>query len=232
MNIFEIKKYKGFYKFLSILKNNKEESLNMLLDGYTSTNINEEENYLELYYTDGKAKITCEPFEVKGLINKTEYKYNIKLRKEKSLASIVYESNRNKAFYNICTKDENSVNSFNGEITSKKGNIESILGSSKAFTYRALYNLKPSVDFENEPINVVASYVNNFPNRYIPTYEDTFDLAVFGEYAFFKYNGVADETTIKDYDKEQGIKVAFNSYINGDLRPADAVVNQKNRTLR
>ena len=236
MNILEIGKYKGFYKFLSILKNNKEASLNMLLDGYTSTDINEEGNYLELYYEDGKAKITCEPFEVKGLIKKTEYKYNIKVRKNNFISEYIYESNRNKVSYDICTKNEQGVYKYNGEISTKKGEVDTIFGTSKAYNYKTLYHIKPSVDFEAEPIQVVSNYVGNFSNRFIPTYKDTFDLAVFCDRPYLKYNEEQHNDLVQDYDKTTGINVAFHTYINGDLRPANALVEENNqeksRTLR
>ena len=159
--------------------------------------------------------VKFEAFEEKGLINRTEYKYSVRLTDENIFAKFTYETERKKLDYMIVNNDVDGkyVARYEGEMISKKGNVEAIRGVSKSYTYDSLNRLKPLIPFKNLNGAVAYRNIKNFSNRYLPSYEDTFDLEVFGDRAYFKYNDKQQEELIKEYDKKQAIQVAFNSYI-------------------
>lgn len=199
---------------------------NFILEGYESADIKEKNgvNYLEFIYRDGKARVICQKLDDKSIFPNYNYNIDRKFNGENGLVSYKYNTQNNRADYTMCVRDENCVSNIKGQVKSTKKNVSYIEAASKVYTYRSLELLKPFFNFNNEKIEIVSNVVNGFRSQYLPTYEDTYTCKRVGEKVTLEYNGEDNFNSIESYNEGLGMKVGFESYINGEMRPLDALV--------
>ena len=209
--------------------NQRDTIPNFILDGVISSEIKQKNgvNYLEIIYADGKAKATCEKLDTKSILPAYKYHITRKFKGDNALVSYRYDTQYNRADYRMCLRDENGISATKGQIKTQNRCVSYVDAESKVYTYDALEKLKPLYNFENEHIAVVANVVENFRPQYIPSYEESYVSEVFGDRAYSKYNGESNSDLLKDYESGLAMKVGFESYITGDMRPANALIKRR-----
>jgi hypothetical protein len=73
---------------------------------------------------------------------------------------------------------------------------------------------------------VIANVVENFRPQYLPTYEDTFVSEVVNDKVHCKYNGL-DQNDLNSFISGEGMRIALDSYMSGELRPANALTKKR-----
>ena len=126
----------------------------------------------------------------------------------------------------MCVRDENCVSNIKGQVKTTKKTVSFIEAESKVYSYKSLELLKPFFNFDNEKIEIVSNVVNGFRSQYLPTYEDTYACKRVGKKVNLEYNGEDNFKSIESYNEGIGMKVGFESYINGEMRPLDVLVRK------
>jgi len=201
---------------------------NSILGGYQTAEIKAKNgvNYLELTYLDGKAKVTCERIDTKAFFPVYKYKINRIYNGQNGLASYIYDNHCNRVDYHVFLRNDEGISNINGQIKSKRYEMIYADGKTKAYSYDSLSVIKPLFDFKSENMAVIANVVENFRPQYLPTYEDTFVSEVVNDKVHFKYNGL-DQTDLNSFISREGMRSALDSYISGELRPANALTKKR-----
>ena len=201
---------------------------NSLLGGYQTAEIKAKNgvNYLELIYLDGKAKVTCERIDTKSIFPVYKYKINRIYNRQNGLASYIYDTQSNRVDYHVFLRNDEGISNIKGQIKSNRYEMIYADGETKAYSYDSLSVIKPLFDFKSENMAVIANVVENFRPQYLPTYEDTFVSEVVNDKVHCKYNGL-DHNDLNSFISGEGMRIALDSYMSGELRPANALTKKR-----